>query len=365
MLQEDVIPFLLDRGFICQEHLVNGALVVVDASRRNRNFKVVSECGPSYLIKQGIGPDRRQTVAREAVVYEYLRSISCGGQLARFLPGLCGYVPEDCVLILELMKESESLAEYHRHGRFSQTLARELGKALADVHRLTSQVSGQPIDPRLPSHLPAALSLFRPDLDGMQQASNADLELIKVVQQSKDFCEHLEELCDGWRVDTLIHGDMRWDNCHAVAKSPSARKTRIAVVDWELAGPGDACWDVGTVFNEYLNFWLLSAPIAGDTLPEQFLEFALYPLKKMQSAIRAFWQSYVKRMQLDPHAADRWLERAVKYAGSRLIQTTFERMHLVFELTSQAVYYLQLSLNMLRRPEDASRQLLGLSFAST
>ena len=36
----------------------------------------------------------------------------------------------------------------------------------------------------------------------------------------------------------LVHGDLRWENCLALAAPGSRRRTRVLLVDWELAGAG-------------------------------------------------------------------------------------------------------------------------------
>jgi len=95
------------------------------------------------------------------------------------------------------------------------------------------------------------------------------------------------------------------------------------LVDWELACVGDPCWDIGSVFNDYLSFWLLSVPVTGQELSEESLALARYPLDKMQPAIGAFWAAYIRRMGLDAGTADEWLVRSVQFAAARLLQTAF------------------------------------------
>src|SRR5208282_3494029 len=105
-----------------------------------------------------------------------------------------------------------------------------------------------------------------------------------------------------------------------------------------------------SVFMDYLNLWLLSIPITGEAAPDGFAALARYPLKSMQPAIRSFWRSYARRMELRGIAADEWLLRAVKYAAARLVQTAYEQMHVSMQLTGNIICFLQLSLNMLERP---------------
>ena len=110
----------------------------------------------------------------------------------------------------------------------------------------------------------------------------------------------------------------------------------------------------------HLSFWLFSIPVTGEAPPERSLELALYPLSKMQPAISAYWQAYKSGMGLDPVTATEWLLRAVKYAAVRLIQTAFEHLQKAAEMTGSVICMIQLSLNILERPQEAVAFLLGI-----
>lgn len=66
--QREVVPYLLSRGLLTSQSIVEGDLVVDDVSRRNHNFLVASASG-RYLLKQAVGPDRVRTISREAAFY--------------------------------------------------------------------------------------------------------------------------------------------------------------------------------------------------------------------------------------------------------------------------------------------------------
>src|SRR5215203_342990 len=358
----EVVPYLLRHDLIGATSIVESDLAVADASQRNRNFKVASEQGPSYLLKQGVGPSGTATVAHEAAVYEFLRSLGRGDGLEDCLPRSYGYDPEEKVLVLELLPNAQDFQEYHaRRGRFSTLLARALGKALATIHRVTrTEDNNGNNGPISAARLPVVLSIHRPEPGIFHDISSANVQLIKAVQSSAPLCQALDELRRGWRTEALIHCDIKWDNCVVFARPASKRMTRLKIVDWEIAGIGDPCWDMGSVFSNYLSFWLLSIPITGEAFPDRFVELARYPLESMQPAMRSFWQSYVQGLGLDAATSSEWLLRAVKYGAARLVQTAYEQMQMSIHLTGNMVCLLQLSLNILRRPQEAMVHLLGL-----
>jgi aminoglycoside phosphotransferase (APT) family kinase protein len=359
--QVEVAAYLLQHDLVSAASIVEGDLAVADASRRNRNFKVISERGPSYLLKQGVGPGSNAMVAHEAVVYEFLHSLAGNDGLDEFLPYYHGYDTKEQILVLELVRDAQDFREYHaRRGRFSTLLARAMGKALATVHRLT-RTYGNNHDGKISAvQTPRALSIHHPDPRIFLDVSAANVELIKVVQHYPQFCRSLDNLREGWRTETLVHSDIKWDNCVIFARPVSNRKTRLKIVDWEAAGMGDPCWDIGSVFSNYLSFWLLSIPITGEDPPDRFIELARYPLESMQPAMRAFWQFYVRYMRLDAATSGEWLLRAIKYGAARLVQTGYEQMQMSIHLTGNVVCLLQLGLNILQRPQEAIVHLLGL-----
>jgi Phosphotransferase enzyme family len=358
--QREVVPYLLRRKLVHPSAVVGCDLLVTDASRRNHNFRVVSERGPSYLLKQGVGHGGARTIGHEAATYRLLREDPRLHVMKRYLPACHGYDSDRGVITLELLRHAESLRDYHVRRRcFPTSLAKQLGDCLGVLHR-EPQAETDPEGAKGPAW---ALSLHHPDVSVFRDVSAANLQLIKLVQGADEFCRLLDELRAVWADDAFIHGDVKADNVIAFAPGTSRRKSRLALVDWETAGRGDACWDVGSVFGEYLATWLLSMPITGEAPPERFVELARYPLEAIQPAIRAFWHAYVRRMGFDASTSHRRLTRSVRYGAARLIQTCYESSQTETHLMGTTRCMLQLSLNVLQRPLEASVHLLGIELA--
>ena len=184
--------------------------------------------------------------------------------------------------------------------------------------------------------------------------SGANAGLIQILQQYPAFQQSLDALSAEWQATSLIHGDMKWDNCLVDGDAGNVR-----IVDWELADIGDPSWDVGAVLQSYVSFWVLSLPVDQTTDAEALARGAQYPLENMQAAIRAFWVSY-----RDSRGVDRGdttlLERTIRFAAARMVLTAYETMQFSPHLSAHARYLLQVSLNMLTRPRDAARDLLSL-----
>jgi hypothetical protein len=305
-------------------------------------------------------------VDREAAIYDlvHARGPVCGFQ--RYLPRTYGHDPAEHVLVLEFYEDAEDLLLYHqRLGRFPVRVAAWLGEALGRLHREYDvgrvREVAQLTSPYWP---PPVFTVHRPQHHSYGSLSMANLQLIRIIQQFPEFSNLLEQLGDDWLPQTLIHGDARWSNW-LVLRPPRAGNDRLKIVDWEFAALGDPCWDAGTILGEYLSFWLLSVPIAGEEPPDRYLHLARYPLAKMQPAIMEFWRAYSRQMRFDVATSNAHLLKSVRYAAARLVLTAFERMQSASQLSGTAICFLQLGFNILQRTAEAATRLLGMRLGWT
>jgi aminoglycoside phosphotransferase (APT) family kinase protein len=265
-------------------------------------------------------------------------------------------VGELCVAFLESVVTLRQMCT-DRSPAFQSALA-QLANALAAVHRTGVDVGAPALQP---SERPFAFGLSEPTVRLLQVASLGSVELAKILQLDASVRDELNCLASTWEPTAFIHSDLKWDNILVHPREGETKSAQIKITDWELAGIGDPCWDVGTVLGEYLAFWALSIPIVSDEAPDTYMHLAQYPLESLQPAISAFWQSYSAGMGFDETSAREQLIRSTRYAGARLIQTAYERTQTMSRLTPQIYLLLQLSLNVLDQPESAAEQLLGLT----
>ncbi len=243
--QHDVARYLLERSLLDPAAVLDGELTIHDASSRNRNYRVRSRGGPSYLLKQPVADDAIWTVANEAGVYQRLAAGADG--MAAFLPAFYGYDSEERVLVLELLHDAEDLRGFHtRTGQFAVGPAAMVGSALGVLHRTTSTAPRPAFD-----RTAWILSVHRPDARLFRDVSVAGLELIRVIQGTPGFPEALDRLRDQWRPTALVHGDVKWDNCLRTERADGSEQIRL--IDWESASLGDPGWDIGSALSQYLS----------------------------------------------------------------------------------------------------------------
>jgi hypothetical protein len=157
----------------------------------------------------------------------------------------------------------------------------------------------------------------------------------------------------------LIHQDLKWENFLA-CRPIGSRRITLKIIDMEAVCPGDPCWDTGSVFGNYLSFWLQSIPVTGRDLPERFPELARYPLHRMQPALRACWRAYTTRLGLDDASSGPLLLRSVSFAGAALVATAYSAAQMSAAVDSNLILHLQLAMNVLARPGEAAERLFGL-----
>lgn len=348
-----LVQYLLDFGVVNVDAVVRGDLMVVDCTRRHRNHKVLHRTGEGCFVKQA-RPDQPlsdQSLHREAVCGWLVGQDERFAALRPLLPAWRAYDATRRLLIMELLPESENLTERHaRLGCFPTETAAMLGSSLGQAHAGVSLppvgAAGTEVFPRA---LPWVLALHTLADTQFERLSGGHAQILGLVRHHAEFSAALESLRKGWRQDGLIHGDMKFENCLVLM----AGEPQLRIVDWELADFGDTLWDVGGVLQAYLNTWVLSMPEFDDSSVERLIRQARHPLEDLQPAMQAFWQSYAAvRAEAD-------LTRCVQYAAARMIQTVYEYMAQASQLSRGSLRMLQLSMNMLTRPDDAIRDLLG------
>jgi aminoglycoside phosphotransferase (APT) family kinase protein len=357
----DLLLLLMRAGLIGAHEIVDRHISVIDRSRRHGSYAFVRQAGTSIFVKYGGDGERQATLGREADVYAFLEAvghISAGTVTA--VPKLITYDQANSLLVLEYFPDALTLQLLsQRRRRLPIRLARNLGAALAYVHSVTSGEHAQYMR-TLARAIPWALTtLHRPTLATFQRVSRGNLEFIKLIQAFPELSRAIEDTERSWRSQCLIHGDLKWDNC-IVTKLAASRRSRVRIIDWEFASWGDPLWDVGTVFSDYLTAWLRSAPISGETEPEEIFRLAQLRLPDLQRSAGAFWSTY-SGCVFPGVCEGEALIRTMRYCAVRLLQHAFEHLQNQIRLTAQAVCAAQLAMNILSEPRSAAERLMGIT----
>lgn len=362
----NICHYLLAKGFVSSESVVDGDFAVVDVSGRNRNFKVIRKRKPSYFVKQIQHWDAQKIAMLqcEAACYWLAHNDDDFASLEPLMPEFHSYDVERQILITGLIAESENLYEYFRRvGKFSADVAAKLGAVLGTYHREAgNRLKDSPHSAIFPRQVPWILSADMRNSHPFKELSRATSQLFDVVEQSSELRLALDVLRTEWRAEAMMHGDMRWENC-ILFRSGAHGELSLKIVDWELADIGDACWDVGAIIQAFVSAQIVSLPMNWGARPAIPGVLAELTLNEMQPAIRSFWESYVDALRIEAGRSSELLERCIRYGAARMIQSAYEYMQFSAQVSPNSLHLLQLSADILKNPGEATRQLLNAQSA--
>jgi hypothetical protein len=362
---ENLLDYLLERQLITLGAVVDGDYRVAPSTSRHATFRVHRRDAPGLFLKQPQQWDAEtlRTVHREALCYELAAHHPAFAPLAPLLPPFHGFDPEHQVLALGLVGDGQSLGAHHQGtpgGSFppwiGATLGRLLGRYHHDFRRLRDTARGSA---PLPDHPPWILNAPRMAFAGAASGKRAAPQVLELIARDPSMGEALEGLRRSWSRETLIHGDLKLQNCVVAIRDGETAGGEIKVVDWELASFGEASWDVGSILQSYLVLWVLSMPwdnADGALSTEDRARSAALPLEAIRPLVQAFWHSYREHGGAGPDL----LQRGLTATGARLLQTAFEYGAANREVHPNVVLLVQLASNILTQPLHAAAELLEL-----
>jgi len=360
--QDNVAYFLAERGLLSFGSVVDGDFMVADQTSRNRNLKIIRRKSPGFFIKQIAyrTPEYTQSMEREAACYRFANQHPEFSPLRELMPEFHYFDPINYILVVELLAEGESLWEYHQRVRsFPAEVARLQGEKLGVYHGRVNVSAANGEAAVFGKQIPWILSVHETNPAYLGQISSGNAQLIGILQQYPEFQSALGAIKAGWCYTALIHGDIKWENmmlCHDAGGAPPELK----IIDWEIADIGDECWDAGAVIQAYLTFWIFSLPLGGAAGLAEAAASSPFDAESIKPALAAYWDAYAASRELDADTSRRMLVRCMSCAAARMIQTAYESIQASPQISPHALCKLQMSMNILRNPEAAVGDFVGL-----
>jgi hypothetical protein len=325
--QASVVHHLLERGLITYESAVDGDLMLIGGASNHKNSKVIRQKSPSFFIKQIQRWDEMAmtTLRREAECYRAGHDDEDFAALKPLLPKYYDFDPARHTLVIELLSTGESLAEYClRTSTYPAGVASKLGGSLAACHmsagRAMQKENG---GAALSKVMPWILMIHRQPPETTNFNSHSQ-QLLAFMKSDGRVVTALDTLQAQWRTNNFIHGDLKWDNYIITPNEAEGAEHDLKIVDWELGGFGDADWDVGSVFQSFLSFPLVTMQAFTRELPSDLRGLMQYSSADTLAAIRDFWIAYVTVTQMNETAAGECIARSMQHCAARMMQTGFE-----------------------------------------
>jgi hypothetical protein len=341
--QANTVHYLLERGLLSYESAVDGDVVLVTNSSNNSNTKVIRKDNPGFFIKQIRRSDMTAVVSvqREAMAYWLGHNVEDFASLIPYIPKYYDYDPTRHLLVTELLADGVNIYEYRfTKGVYPPGAATRIGTALASYHK--SAGAGMKKSEKaetLAKTMPWVLTLHDPQSPMVPTFGPASLAMLNFVRTDPAFNFTLENLQKLWRYDSFIHGDIKWDNFIIYEQSETGADFTLKIIDWELAGFGDAAWDAGSAFQAFLNFPILSLTTIPAQLPSDLAGLLAYAPREIRDSIREFWIGYITANPMEGPEAGEFINRVMQDTGARLLQTAFECTETLKNQPQQHQYY--------------------------
>lgn len=345
---ENLIHYLLEKGFVKAQSVVDADVKIIPVSSRNRNFKIHIGNSPGYLVKQVSSTDEEKLLSlrQEATLFWLVKNEPVFSPLAPFLPAYHDFDTNEQILVIELIENSQDVFNHYQvNGKISDGVFEQLSQTFAAIHSITAQqVSTSPSAVFFGCKTPW-IFYIGPGFN-LPHKNNVDLQIMNLVRSNKEFVFHIEQLKKEWAVESLIHGDVKWANILVTNNG------EVKTIDWEICDIGDPAWDIAGIFQSVLNSWYFTGN-GLNTPDEKFLQ-------TQRISLQLFWDSYCQKMGYTSDERKKRLQKTIGYTGLRVIQTCLESTFKATGFYDNTARYLQLAHNILRYRDDAQTELFGI-----
>lgn len=338
----NLVYYMLEMNFIAPNDVLFGHVKIVEAGRRNRNFKVlVRDAGVFLKQVKTIDAVENSTLQREADCYSFARKYP---DWSKSMPRFLGFDSARKCLAVELFREAENFVEHQFYlGQLDNQIAISIANAFASFHKLQPLPHDLELSSvSLPKRVPWILFFHRDN----NRVSQGVIELGNRIRGDLSLSNAIDKLFHEWSRTAWIHGDMKWDN---ILLAPDMNGDhRVKLVDWELFDLGDPLWDVGGFFHSFMVSVVaakLRLPSSADT---HDVESLVADMKPFGDFLRTFWNQYALERQFETEDSRQQLQRALEFAAARMLQSAFEGLYYKDSLTQEGEYLLALSTYLLQ-----------------
>jgi len=361
--------YLVNRGSLRAEDLLDQQVTIAEAGRRNRNFHVRCSRTPGLFVKQvkAMHVELQSTVWREALTLRLSRENAAFAAVAAHAPRLIDYDERRHTLTTELIADGENLNDFHRRtGTYPVDVAERTGAALASLHTAGSAMLADPAAAPFPRALPWVFSVVANIDTTIGAAPDGIKAFVRELQATPEIAVALTELAATWHPTVLMHGDVKWDNVIALGGNAAlgGDGTRdVRLVDWELCDAGEPLWDVAGALTAYLGAWLFTVPDdPSQPDPVVIARYTPQPVEALHPAVGALWQTYLRDAGASfDGGADATFLRLMRMVGVRFVQLGFELHAESSVLTQPGLFIARLARAFVLDPLATAHDMFGLT----
>lgn len=359
-----LVPYLIDRSVLSAADLLADDITIVEAGRRNRNFKVFRKDGSGVFVKQIplMAVETTQSVQREATLYALAENDAAAAGLKTLMPRLRHYDGNRHLLAVELVPHSQSLTFYQMQAAgisgAVEDIAAQLGTLLATCHAQSPDILKEPSrQGTFPAQPPWILNFSEFGEAMISNMSGGARGVLATLRQEPELKTHLARLQAEWGRTCVIHGDLKWEN-FLVSQTPNGDgRATVQLIDWELADLGDAAWDVACVLASFIQPVIVGRYSAqGQAMGPATADETV----RAQACCKAFWRAYTAGFSMTREQQALAKERCARFAAARLVLTAYEIAQSTPEISASALLAIRAAASIFNDPRSAINQLFAL-----
>ena len=320
--------YLFEKGLLSWEESLAGIHTYVEAGSRSFGFKVKMVGGKGFFIKQikGKSSGMNNLLETESVVLQ--------SEIFLEKPSLFLHDKKNGVLVSSLVDDAQNVGEFIKTEGFVLSVASQLGQVLRRFHQTKFEENHWNILSKKQHPSVFYLGTESGRIWLKQRKERYTIQLIEQMMLYPSLCKTIEQVYKNWQTQTLIHGDMKFENC--LVQSINGNHI-IQLIDFEEITFGDTLWDVAGIIH---------AAIAVQLQQSHFLIFSpfspFHPL--LDDAVLCEWlQSFWKNYEGEDST------QLIQFTGLRLIGRLMEIAQQT-DVSHQAQEWLPLAQEMIENP---------------
>jgi hypothetical protein len=348
---------------------------------KNFNLLLTLKSKQKLLVKQERHSKDGQTMGEffnEWRIKESIDKFVELGAIRHLFPEILFFDAEHSIVVFNYLDEYRDLDEFYTKDKiFSIAIAREIGCAIAAIHRSTFQKTEYQDfltateKNRDNSELENSVNLqvidrISPEVFGIFPSDC--LKFLSLYQRYDSLGQAISTLIDSYQSCCLTHRDFKLNNIllhddweQRLTKPQSESILRL--IDWERSGWGDPAFDLGSIIASYLQIWLGSLVVSPDTTLEESLHMATIPLGLLQPSLGMLIGSYLIDFPEILHEQPTFMQRVVQFAGLALIQQIEAMIQYQKVFNNMGICMLQVAKSFLCRPAQSIPTIFGQSEA--
>lgn len=312
---KNICNYLIDNDLVSLKSVVEGDLMIRDASSRNTNFLVnqFEKGGQKLLVKQPDIEDEKyvQSMEVEAGIYEFIDKNRICVKLRKFVPKLHHYDHENHILVMEQLTGVCRIFDYLYYGLNYPD--KEIIKQLATIFANFSQISIEKntiLQPTFPWFFNVVDKNYK---EKIKKDDKKAYKILKPILENIEVLQFVQESKVMWQPKYFIHLDTRITNLMMPYKHQAGQKLPIWLIDFEMAGIGDAAWDIGFLFGDLFYFeTYLKSKNTKITPNKNYLSIT--------DSTKYFWKIYSKSIKVEGN----FEERVIRYTAIKVFMSIYE-----------------------------------------